>query len=418
MHAVRTGTGSDTAGARDVFVARQPIFDRRGRLYAYELLFRGGLENFCPAGDPNQAASQVLEAAWLTFGLPSLIGAHKAFTSFTRDLLLAGCAEMLPAESTVVELLETIDGDPEVVAACQALKKKGYLLALDDFVYRPGLDPLIPLADIIKIEFHGSDPAEQIEHVRRLTSHSPKLLAERVETPEEYRRARDLGFAYFQGYFFCKPEIVQGRALSGARLTYLRLLQCVTRPDVDLDELEAVIRPDASVTHRLMKHLGSAAFGFRAEVASIRHGLVLLGKVEVRRWASLVALGELGSNKPHEILVSAAVRAKLCELLGTEAGMTERGPELFLAGVLSLVDAMLDLPMTDVLKELPLTDDLKLALQGDPSPLRPVLAFVQHYERGDWAACAALGETLGLGETNVVQRYREAVAWATVALMS
>ena len=185
MHAVRTGTGSDTAGARDVFVARQPIFDRRGRLYAYELLFRGGLENFCPAGDPNQAASQVLEAAWLTFGLPSLIGAHKAFTNFTRDLLLAGCAEMLPAESTVVELLETIDGDPEVVAACQTLKKKGYLLALDDFVYRPGLDPLIPLADIIKIDFHGSDPAEQIQHVRRLTSHSPKLLAERVETPEE-----------------------------------------------------------------------------------------------------------------------------------------------------------------------------------------------------------------------------------------
>ena len=263
MHGVKIDTGSDTSGARDVFVARQPIFDRRGRLYAYELLFRGGLENFCPAGDPNQAASQVLEAAWLTFGLPSLIGEHKAFTNFTRDLLLAGCAEMLPVESTVVELLETIDGDQEVVRVCQALKKKGYLLALDDFVYRPGLDPLIPLADIIKIEFHGSDPTEQIQHVRRLAPHTPKLLAEMVETPEEYRRARDLGFAYFQGYFFCKPEIVQGRALSGARLTYLKLLQCVTRPDVDLDELEAVIRPDASVTHRLMEHLGSAAFGFR-----------------------------------------------------------------------------------------------------------------------------------------------------------
>ena len=416
----QTGTKEPHAppeGAHDVFVARQPIFDEHKRLFAYELLFRGGLENVCPAGNPDRAAGQVLQAAWLTFGLPTLLGRHKAFVNFTRELLIKGYGETLPVESTVIELLETIDGDPEVVRACTRLKDKGYLLALDDFVYRPSLDPLIALADVIKIGFQEPDAAEQVEHVRRTAPQQPKLLPEKVETPDEYQQATAIGFDYFQGYFFSRPQVITGRAIDGSRLTYLRLLQAVTAPGLDIAELDQIIRTDVSITHRFLKYLGSASFGFRGSVSNVRHGLVLLGKEQTRRWVSLMALGEMGRHKPHELLVSAAVRAKLCELMGQEAGMVDRTPDLFLLGALSLIDAMLDQPMADVLEELPLADDLKLALLGESSQLRPVLEFVEQYERGDWTVCAELGSQLGIPQSKPPKRYRDAVLWATHALI-
>jgi c-di-GMP-related signal transduction protein len=165
-----------------------------------------------------------------------------------------------------------------------------------------------------------------------------------------------------------------------------------------------------------MKYLGSAAFGFRGAVSSVRQGLVLLGKEQTRRWVSLIALGEMGRNKPEEVLVNAALRAKLCELIGEDAGMADRKPDLFLLGALSLIDTMLDQPMSDVLAELPLADDLSSALGGGTSALRPVLEFVLSYERGDWEGCAAHCRTLGVAETLVFQRYREAASWAAQAL--
>ena len=317
----------------------------------------------------------------------------------------------MPAESVVIELLETIDGDPEVVDVCRQLKQQGYTLALDDFVYRPSLDPLLPLADIIKIGFRDTDPEVQARHARERVAQETVLLAEMVETHEEYQRAVSLGFSQFQGYFFCKPEVIEGRVLSPARLTYLKLLQAVTRPEMSITEVEAVISADVAVTHRLMKYLGSPALGFRAEIRSVRHGLALLGKEQTRRFVSLVALGELGSDKPQELLVTAAVRGKFCELVGDASMLADRKGELFLLGALSLVPSMLDQPMAKVLGELALSDDLNRALLGQSSPLHPALNFVERYERGDWAACAELAGTHGLVETKVREQYHDAVTW-------
>ena len=357
-----------------------------------------------------------MHAAWLTFGLTGLVGQNPAFINFTRDLIVAGYAEALPVESVVIELLETIDGEPEVVQACQALKQKGYTLALDDFVYRPSLEPLIPLADIIKISLRDSAAAEQVRYVRQFGPHEPILLAEMVETHEDYTDATDLGFSRFQGFFFCRPQIVEGRALGSGRLTHLKLLQAVTRPEMDVDEVEAILRADVSITHRLLKYLGSAAFGFRSEIRSIRHGLALLGREQTRRFVLLVSLAGTGSDKPQELLMSAAVRASFCELIGNDILPADRRPELFLLGALSLVDAMLDQPMSRVLEELPVSDDLRLALQGGASPLRPVLEFVERYERGDWTLCADLGTTHGIVESQVLQQYTRAIRWAAQAL--
>ena len=408
--------GTTVPSARDIFVARQPIFDARKRVYGYELLFRGGLENVCSATDETQAAGDVLHAAWLTFGLPTLVGDRKAFINFTRDLLLAGYAETLPPSSTVIELIETVDGDTAVTELCRRLKQLGYGIALDDFVYRPTLEPLIELADIIKIDLDQAGLEEQIDHVRRLASHQPMLLAERVETADDYRRAVELGFDFVQGYFFCRPEVLTGRQITGTRFTSLKLLQAVSQAELDIGQIETALQADVSAAHRLLKYLGSFAFGFRAEIRSINHALVLLGQSQIRQWVSLVALGEMGADKPPELLVQAAARGKFCEKLAEDAGMTDRAPELFLAGALSLIDAMLDRPMAAVLADLPLAKDVSHALLGQPSPLRPVLAYAQGYERGDWSACAALAHELHVSESSVLPRYQEAVAWATDVL--
>lgn len=403
---------------QSVFVARQPIFDRRQRVVAYELLFRESLENICPQDDLNRAAAHVVENAWLTFGFPVLIGSKKAFVNFTRELLVTGYGSTLPPDATVIELLETIEPDREVLAACRHLKQNGYLIAVDDFVHRPGLEPLLEVADIVKVAFRDADPAEQFGHVRRVAGERPKLLAEQVETREQQALAVKLGFDYFQGYFFRRPEIIEGRALRGHHMTHLRLLQAVTRPDLDIDEVDGIIRVDAAVTHRLMKFLSSAAFGFRAAITSVRHGLALLGREHIRRFVSLIALGELGRGKAPELLVSAAVRGKFCELVGHDHGMAHRSPELFFLGTLSLVDAMLDQPMTTVVAELPLADDLKAALVGDGNHFRPVLDFVEGYERGDWAACETVCQSAGMADGQAPEQYRAAVSFAATALGS
>ena len=317
---------------RTTCVARQPIFDRRKRVYGYELLFRSGLENACPPVDGTDASRHVLHVAWLDLGLPTLIGQKLAFVNFTQDLLVSGYIATLPAESIVVELLENIEPSDEVVRACQVAKQNGYVLALDDFIYRPELEPLMALADFVKIGFGECDPAEQCAHIRRVGQPAPKLLAEKVETLEDYAQAVALGFDYFQGYFFQRPQIVTARALTGARLTYLKLIQAVSRPELDIEAVERIIASDLSITYRFMKYLGSAAFGWRAPIKSIHQALVPLGHHQTRQWISLIALSEVAGDKPPELLVTAAVRAKFCDELGGEIGMVGRQADLFLIG--------------------------------------------------------------------------------------
>jgi EAL and modified HD-GYP domain-containing signal transduction protein len=357
-----------------------------------------------------------LENAWLTFGLPTLVGSKRAFVNFTRQLLVTGYGSTLPAKSTVIELLETIEPDPDVVAACRKLKEQGYMLAADDYVHRPGLEPLIELADIVKVAFRDSDPEEQAANVRRIAGDRPKLLAEQVETHAEYKQALDLGFDYFQGYFFCKPEVLSDRALTASQMSYLKLFQAVNRPELSIDELEAAISNDVALTHRFLKYLGSAMFSWRAPISSVRQGLVLLGKEPTQRWVSLIALSEMGGGKPQEVLVNAAVRAKCCETLARDAGLPTRESELFLLGALSLIDAMLDQPMEEVLKKLPISDDLKSALTGQSNELSSVLDFVRGYERGDWASCGALAPQLGVQDDRAPNLYRDAITWANEVL--
>ena len=403
---------SDACRSRDVFVARQPIFDRRLRVYGYELLFRSGLEDLCAAADDSRATREVVEAAWLDLGMKTLVGNKMAFVNFTRELLLGGYDSLLPAQTTVIEILETIAPDDDVIAACRDLSAAGYKIALDDFIYRPGFEPLVDLADIIKISFGECDPAEQCRCIRRINRYAT-LLAEKVETKDDYKKAVGLGFTYFQGWFFCRPETLSGRALSGSHTMCLKLLDAVWQPDLDIDRLEELIRCDVSLTHRFLRFMGSATFGWAGPFTSVRHGLALLGTDLTQRWVSLMSLNQLAKGKPDELLIHAAVRAKICEELASCVGLGDRRSDLFFMGSLSLIDTMLDRPMDLVISELPLAEDLRGALLGHANDLRPILELVTAYERSEWRECECLCAQLGIDEPTIAHLYRASLSWAT-----
>ena len=400
----------------DLFIARQPIFTVKQAVYAYELLFRSGPANVFPDVDHNHASARVIADSLFNLGLQTLTGGKLAFINMTRDLLLGDYAVLLPRDEIVIEVLETVTPDAKVVEACRRLKATGYKIALDDFVGKAEMAPLIALADIIKVDFLATRKAERLALVKRYAPRGVRLLAEKLETQEAFREAADLGYTYFQGYFFAKPAVMQATAAPEFRLTYLTLLQETVKPDLDLRRIAAVIGRDVTLSYKLLRFINSAFFGLRRSIASIPEALALLGEREVKRWASLLGLACLGANKPAELVVEAALRARFCEGMAAAAGLTHYTEELFLLGLFSLIDAILDRPLESLLQELPIPSMVKATLLGEASPLKDVYDCVLAYVAGDWASLSIQMDRLQLDEEEVPRRYREAVAWAQQAL--
>ena len=407
------GAWPGVTGARDVYVARQPILDVHRRVFAYELLFRAGLDDLCfPDVDPKEASLQVLHNAFVTLGVDRMLSGRRAFVNVGVDLLLSGGLQALPSDRMVLELLETIEVTQAVVEACRDLKQRGFVLGLDDFVYEKKWDSLLELADIVKVSFRDTPPAERERLARWLRPRGVQLLAEQIETRDEFEEAVALGYAYFQGYFLFRPETVAGREIRGFKLSYLRLLQAISTPELPRDEVEALIKRDASLSHMLLRYLNSASFPWRGPIDSIGHALQLLGNDNLRHWAALTALGAVGQDKPQALLVASGVRGRFCEALAPLARFEQRAPELFLLGVLSLLDALLDRPMSEALEPLHLAPQLVDALTGSASDLRRVLDLVVAYERADWRGVAAAARGIGVPERVLPQLYLEAVEWA------
>lgn len=390
------------------YVARQPIFDRDEKVFGYELLFRNGLEN-CFSGNLDEASRATLDSS-LLMGLDVLCDGRRAFVNCTRDTLIKGLVTLLPSSSTVVEILESVPADPDVVAACQSLKAQGYMIALDDYIAEDAREPLAHLADIIKVEMQLTTEDQRSGLVKQFGSCHCLMLAEKIETHAEFVRARDQGFIYFQGYFFRRPEMLSTHDMPAHHLNYLRMLQEVSHPDLDLAGLEKLIKAEASVCYRLLRYLNSAVFGFSKEIHSVKHALSLLGERDVRRWVRLVAAVGAGQDKTSDLLLSALVRARFGELLSPTVPHGES--DLFLLGLLSLIDAMLEMPMEAVLEKIPLDHETKAVLLGKASVLRPVYQLMLAHESGEWEAAASLGEGLNLSPEDVAGYYWEAQRWA------
>ncbi len=341
-----------------------------------------------------------------------MVGGKKLFFNITRPLLLDELYTVLPEKLAVVELLETIEPDAEVLAACEQVKKNGYALALDDFVFEEGFRPLLEIADMVKIDFMVSDRDERRGIIEKFSRPGLTFLAEKIETPEEYEEAIALGYTLFQGYFFSKPKILEGRNIPGEKQKYLQFLQAVQAPVIDFDELEQIVKSDASISVKLLKYLNSAGMGLREKITSIKQSLVYLGERPLRKWASLLAMTGMAIGKPAELMRTSLVRGQFCELICDELKLGGRELDMFMLGMLSAVDALLDCPMDRVLSQLPLADDVKATLLGDSSDLGKVKMMVLACERGDWTTACMLGKMLGADQQRVAESYAEAVRWA------
>ena len=398
------------------FLARQPIFDRKGDVFAYELLYRGGVENHAGDAPGERGTANVLLNAFGTFGIETVTGGKRAFINVTRDLLVSDYALILPAQLVVLELLEEVEPDPEVVSAARTLVQKGYSLALDDFVYGRKFHELLDIAEIVKLDVMALSNGSLDAQVEALSPYHRRLLAEKVETHEQYAAARALGFDYFQGYYFSRPVMMVARDLPRATLTALKSIREVLFAE-GLEDLEAVITADLSLSYRLLRLINSAAFGLAGEVSSIRQALALLGSVAVKKWFSLILLTEVGTDKPTELLRLSLVRAKMLETL-MPADDASRSAQAFTVGLFSTIDAFLDRPMAEALEPLHFPEESIDALLYRRGTLGNLLTLVIAYERGEWATVGGEAGRMGLQADAVADTYLDALSWAEKTLAS
>jgi EAL and modified HD-GYP domain-containing signal transduction protein len=401
-----------------VFVARQPIFHRAKNVHGYELLFRSGQENKYTGTDGDACTRDVIASSFVDIGLDELTGGARGFVNFTRNLLLSDVADLLPPDFVTVEILENVEPDDDVVQACKRLKDEGYTLALDDFVVADQGHPLLDLADIVKVDFMGTTPEERKRLAGYLSQRKIKPLAEKVETEDDFQQADADGYQYFQGYFFSKPIIHEGKSIAGNKLAYLRLLEQVNRPEMSLDQIEGVIKQDVTLTYKLLRFMNSVWFGLRYKVSSIKRALVMLGPKEIRKWFALVSLRQMSSDKPNELFLRGMLRARMGEGVAPLTGMEKKASEIFLMGMFSVMDALLDAPMADIMEKLPLDDNVKGTLLGQTTPLSGVYDLITSYELGHWQDLTQHAETLKLDVGALPPVFGESLKWANQAFAS
>ncbi len=396
----------------DVYIARQPIFTKNKRVYAYELLFRRSMGKKLGQVSGNRATTSVLSSAFLTEGIEKISGSKPCFINFTEQLLGKDIAGFFSKTKIVIEILEDVEPTDKVIEACRSLAQKGYLIALDDFVYARKLEPLIALADIIKIDFRLSTMDEIERMLYRLSHRRLKFLAEKIETYEEFDKALKLGFSYFQGYFFSQPETLRIREVASVKVNLMNLLAEVNRKKTTVDRLDAIISMDLGITYKLLRYINSAYYYLLHEVTSVRQAIIYLGAKEIRRFVTLVIISELASDKPEELVRLSITRGRFCELLAEPGQVIVDQSDLFLLGLFSLLDALLDTPMKEVMKSLPLADDVKEALVEGKGSLCPYLQLITAYERGCYSTCEKVLVDLHLSGAQVTEHYMAAVEFA------
>jgi EAL and modified HD-GYP domain-containing signal transduction protein len=390
-----------------VCLARQPIFDQNLKVVAYELLFRNSEQNEAAVDEADDATSCVLSNTLVEIGLNNVVGTQSAFVNFAASFILSGHCKALPADRVVLELLEEAEATDELVTALEGLIRDGFRLALDDFVYLPGYDRLLNLASIVKLDLRTNQETFARE-VARLKQFPVTLLAEKVETHEEYEYCRGLGFGLFQGYFFARPRLVTGQRTPSDRLTTLRLIASLNAPDMSIKEVESLIVREPVLAQKLLKFINSTHVGLRVPVNSIAMAVALVGPGKLRSWATLLTLGRL-THCPREVLVTANIRARMCETLAKGNAAIEAETS-FTVGLFSVLDALAGRPMDEILDELPLSDDVKSALLHRQGPLGANLQTVLDYEtRLSAAPDPADART---SASQMMEVYLDAVAWS------
>lgn len=368
----------------DIYIGRQPIYDAKLNVFAYELLFRTGkASNEANIVDGDSATTNVIINAITEIGMDQLVGPHRAFINLTHNHILQMADQPLPElkDRLVLEILEDIKAEDAIVSAVHKLAKNGFTIALDDFIYSESLQPLVDISDIIKIDLMALNSEELEEHVKQLSDGKRKLLAEKVETQEEFDRCKELGFDYYQGYFFSKPQIIKGQSLPANKIAIMKLLAKLQDNDSSTEELTQTITQDITMSMRVLRYINSAQFGFGHEVDSIQQAIMMLGRNTIRNLANLLAMSQI-EDKPHELLIISMIRAKMAENI---AKLVKSDKEVcFTAGLFSIIDTLMNNEMELLIEGLPLTENIRVALIRREGELGKILSCVLAYESGDW----------------------------------
>lgn len=393
----------------DIFVARQPILTRDEELFGYELLYRNSQQNSFTEMDGDAATTDLLLNSFLGIGNENLSRGKILFINFTKNLLLKRIPSLLSPDKIVIEILEDVQADPDIIAAVEDFKAQGYTIALDDYVPTETNKNLLPYADILKIDFLHTSKEDRtlIRKIAKL--YNLQLLAEKIETREDFEIARGEGFKYFQGYFFSKPVIISSTDIPFYSHGYARILNELSSIEPNIDKISSLIEADLSLSYKLLKIVNTTGYYTKVKITSIKQAIVHLGLNELIRWITIITLKvqQEKTSKAEELLVRSLIRGKFAEQFGEILLGAPRKAECFMLGMFSLLDAILQRPMDIILKTLPLSDEVKNALLKQESELTIMIDLIEGVEQANWE----LLNSYNFAPSEVAACYESAIQW-------
>ncbi|KAA1153648.1 HDOD domain-containing protein [Pseudoalteromonas sp. FUC4] len=395
-----------------VFVARQAIFNRSKKVVAYELLFRDSPKNYFPDIAEGQATARLIMENQLNLGTRHITSGKKALINIGPESLKLDLCAFLPCQDVVIELLETIEPTDDNYELCRGLFHSNYKLALDDFVYKPQWDRFLKLVKLIKFDIAITPLSEIQPIINKLQAHKQiKILAEKIETQEDYKLAFDMGFDYFQGYFFAKPTMIQQNDIDYNYGLVVAIYAEIMKNSPDIKAISGLFELDAALVYKLLRLINSGVFPIQSQISSLKQALVYLGHERLKKFVSLIVTAHTAGKKPAELMQVCVVRARFCELLAKKVNKSLSG-EAFLTGLFSLLDAILDQPMSLLVEKLPFPDEIKTALLGDKNTLYYILNVVKAYETGSWWALEQAILLLNIDSAILPPLYQQSVDWA------
>ena len=395
----------------DIYLARQPILDKKLQVYGYKLLFRGGVHaSAYDAHDTDYATANTAMENFQAIGLESITCRKPAFINFTAPLLTAGTAALIPKDLIVIELSESIRPSAEINEACRKLQKKGYTLALDYFVDKPEYAPLVQLSKIIKINFFNNSPQQVHQMIDDAELRDKRLVAENIDSYEMFNVAAGMGFTLFQGYFFTKPLILFSKRLTPFRISYVNMLNEINNnEEADYSKLEEIIRGDIALCHKLLRMVNSVYYSLKHKVASIKQALVVLGVYEIRKWIYFLSIMELGTDKPDELIRMSLIRGFFTEQLFELRGKKYPKDTLFFLGIFSMIDILIGQPMKTALSDLNLMPEVIDALAESRGDLYDYLQIIVSIETGNWSETDRLAIKFGINVEFITDNYLRAI---------
>jgi EAL and modified HD-GYP domain-containing signal transduction protein len=393
----------------DVYIARQPIFDRNMSIYGYELLYRQSENNSFVGIDDDQATAELIYNSFLVIGLHDLTEGTKAFINFSKELIDSDVPLLLPKENIIIEILEREEATESTLEACKRMRSLGYSLALDDFVLDDNNLPLLDMTDIVKVEFPSLALNLQRDLIKRYRTRV-RFLAEKIETREEFQQAVQLGYDLFQGYFFSKPCMVNSKEIISINANLFSIIEELNVKDPCFDKIAEIIKRDLGLSYKLLKLSNSVYFGSKYKIKSIPHALSYMGIKELYQWISLMMLKDLQNVENAELIKISLIRGKLMDLLASELNKEDDKTDYFFTGMFSFIDILMNKPMDQVLEGLPLSRNVKEALLGEENELKRLLDFIINCEKANWLENQYPLNIIGANK--FMNLYSDALKWA------